>query len=245
MPQGLLTTADHLKIVRNIPLFSSLTNQEKDDFLAGGTVYSYKLKDVLFRQDDPIKYLYIVTEGIVQELNRTYSGREITQDLHKAGDIICKTEMFLQRDLHQTGAIAVTDVYVLELPIQAFKKNLLKHNSVAASFLSSLAEHSFMKKLELEQKMTMTTTEILASFLRQMCKSYGFSANGFTLPFKKSLIASRLGMELETLSRALPKLKQYGITVKGSHVVFHDAVDEFLPRPVRHSSMAYMARAVH
>ncbi len=30
-------------------------------------------------------------------------------------------------------------------------------------------------------------------------------------------------MELETLSRALPKLKAYGISVKGSHVSFVQA----------------------
>ena len=68
----------------------------------------------------------------------------------------------------------------------------------------------------------MSTTEILASFLKDTCKSYGIDSHSFTLPFKKSLIASRLGMELETLSRALPKLKEHGITVKGSQVFFHE-----------------------
>ena len=69
--------------------------------------------------------------------------------------------------------------------------------------------------------------------------------HGFTLPFKKSLIASRLGMELETLSRALPKLKEHGITVKGSQVVFHDVANDFSPRSVRLPSIAYAANAIH
>lgn len=223
MARAYLSTTDHSGIIRSIPLFSGLTAEEQDSFLKSGNLYFYNRKDIIFQQGDTIRSLYIIAEGIVQEFSRTYGGREITQNLHREGDIICKTEVFLQDDLHQTGAVAVSDAHVFELPVHAFKNNLMKHNCVATSFLSSLAEHSFMKQQEIEQKMTMTTTEILASYLRQVCKTHGLSARGFTLPFKKTLIASRLGMELETLSRALPKLKQHGITVKGSQVVFHDA----------------------
>ena len=44
----------------------------------------------------------------------------------------------------------------------------------------------------------------------------------FILPYSKKLIASRLGIEVETFSSTLLKLQEYGIKVIGSHVVISD-----------------------
>jgi hypothetical protein len=74
----------------------------------------------------------------------------------------------------------------------------------------------------------MSAPQRLACFLMHLCESHDFDPRNFELPLSKSLIASRLGMEIETLSRTLPILKKYGITVKGKQVVFRDfpGIDE-------------------
>jgi hypothetical protein len=58
--------------------------------------------------------------------------------------------------------------------------------------------------------------------LERLCLLYDFDPAGFELPISKTLIASRLRMELETFSRALKKLSAHGITVTGTHVAFTD-----------------------
>ena len=45
----------------------------------------------------------------------------------------------------------------------------------------------------------------------------------FELRFRKTLIASHLGMTPETLSRAFQKMRQLGITVDGSTIRLKDA----------------------
>lgn len=222
MAQGILDTNHLHHIALNTLPFSGLDSREKETFFSGGNLYSYKKKDVIFRQGDPLEYFYIVTDGIVQEFTRTNNGHEITQDIHMNGAILCKAELFLQEGIHHTEAVAVSDVYVMELPVKPFRERLLKSPAAAQAFLHLLAQHSFAKQTEIEQKVTMDTAEIVASFLRQLCKEHGLNPRGFTLPYKKSLIASRLGIELETFSRTLPKLKKHGVTVKGTQVIFHD-----------------------
>ncbi len=222
MSQRLLINMDQLDIARNISLFSDLTENEKDSLLKEGGIYSYRSKECLFMEGDPIKFLYIVCDGLVQEFRQTADGRELTVNIHKKGDVFCKTEIFLNEGLHNTNAMAIDSAYVMELPIDKFKESLQKHKSVAQRLASSLARFAAMKQIEVEQQATMTSAQILALFLRQTCASHGLDPRGFSLPYKKSLIASRLGMKLETLSRALPKLKEQGITVKGSHVSFTD-----------------------
>lgn len=222
MPQKLSINKDQADFVRNIPLFSGLSEKEKDALLEGGSLYSYPRKEHLFRQGDAIKYFYVMCDGIVQEFRETPDGHEVTANIYATGDVFCKTEIFLKDGCHHTNAVAVDNACVLQLPIEQFKETFQKYSSVSSRLLFSLSQFAFMKQVEVEQQVTMTSTEIVASFLRQLCVSYGLNPRGFTLPYKKSLIASRLGMEMETFSRTLPKLKEHGITVEGSHVRFDD-----------------------
>ena len=66
----------------------------------------------------------------------------------------------------------------------------------------------------------MSAAQIVACYLQRLCVLYNFDPHGFELPISKTLIASRLRMELETFSRTLKKLKEHGIEVEGTHVRF-------------------------
>ena len=224
MAQRLLMNMDQMDIARSIPLFAGLSIQEREIFLQGGGVFSYPCKKSLFHTGDRVNFIYILCSGTVQEFRETLDGHEVTFNIYKAGDMFCKTELFLEDSPHLTSARAADEVHVLELPIGPFKENLQKYAPVRNHLILSLAQLAAMKQVEVEQQITLTSTEILATFLRQLCSTYGLDPRGFTLPYKKSLLASRLGMELETLSRALPKLKAHGIQVKGPHVCFLDSL---------------------
>jgi len=220
MAQRLSSNLAQLNVAKNIPLFSGLTTQEKDQLLKSASVYTYGDKKCIYRQEDAVKYIYIVCSGIVQECRQTSDGRELTVNIYSVGDVFCKTSPFAQDGVHTTNAITVGEADILELPIGIFKESLVKYGALTTQFFADLAQFAHQKQIEVEQQATMTATEIVACFLRKTCKVYGLDPNGFKLPFKKSLIASRLGMELETLSRTLPKLQEHGIFVKGSHVSF-------------------------
>jgi len=216
---------EHFDAIRNSPLFTGLTEGEKDVLLEGGEIHFHAPQGYLFRQGDGVEYFYIVCKGIVREFRKSHRGSEITVNIHGPGNAFCTAEMFLKEGLHQTSAAAVDDAHVMKLPIQPLKKNLQKYKVVLERLICSLAQFAFMKQVEVEQQATMTATQIVAAFLRQICASHELDPGGFELPYSKSLIASRLGMEGETLSRTLHKLRQYGITVRGNHVSFHDAPD--------------------
>jgi CRP-like cAMP-binding protein len=61
----------------------------------------------------------------------------------------------------------------------------------------------------------------LADFLLSLSNSVNGTAT-ITLPLDKSLIAARLGMQPETFSRALAKLKTVGVHSAGHDVVIKD-----------------------
>ncbi len=208
------------RTIRNVPLFMDLSEGEKKILPRGEGPFLCPAKAYLYKEDDPIKYLYVVCSGHVQEFRTMACGHEITVDLHKAGSMFCKSSPFLKDGLFHTNARAIDNAYIVKLPIEQFKDIMKQYDTVASRLLSSLARMAMMKQIEVEQQATMTAPQILAFFLRQLCTTYGLDPKGFTLPYKKSLIASRLGMEMETLSRAWPKLRDHGIIVRGSHICF-------------------------
>jgi CRP-like cAMP-binding protein len=68
----------------------------------------------------------------------------------------------------------------------------------------------------------MSAAQLVACFMQRLCVLYDFNPESFDLPYSKTLIASRLGMELETFSRTLNKLKEHGISVNGNRVMITD-----------------------
>jgi CRP-like cAMP-binding protein len=208
--------------IRGIPLFSGLSQEEKDSLLKDGRVTSYQRRQTIFRQGDSLQNLYIVCSGIVQIYRSTPEGREVTLDILIGGDMTCTREIFELSGVHTANAAAVNGATIMSFP-KVWLLDAARKNSVfALNLLSAISRRARMTEVDAEHQATMSAPQLVACFLQVLCATYNFNPRGFDLPISKSLIASRLGMELETFSRALPVLKKYGITVRGKTVVFHD-----------------------
>ena len=218
MAQKVLSDTLNIDFVRNISLFSGLCKAEKDVLLSDGNIYSYHRKDTLFRRGDTVTHFYVICSGQVKLFYETEEGGDVTTDIRISGDTICKTGIFALHDNHHTHAEIIKDATIMEFPVQWLKDAARAYNKVSLNLLSSLSERGYRQIIEAENKAHMTPVQLLASFLQQTCTNQGLNPHGFTLPFSKTLIASRLCMTRETLSRALPKLQEMGIYVTGTHV---------------------------
>lgn len=216
--------------VRNMPLFSGLTERERSDLLSSGRSHSYSKGEHLFLQGDPLKNFYIVLKGTVRLYRSNADGHEVTTDVAIAGKTMCKTEIFQASRNHTVSALAVDEVVVLEFPVNWLRDAVKNNNTLALNVISAISRYAFMVEVDAEHQATMSATQLVACFLQRLCILHDFDPQGFDLPYSKSLIASRLGMELETFSRTLPKLKDNGISVEGTRVSIYDldAIDEFV-----------------
>jgi len=209
-------------IVRTLPLFSGLTEQDKAALLAGGCIRQCKRGQLLFRHGDPVTHFYIVVSGTVQLFRENPDGHEKTIDVLKAGQTMCESEIMGSCRHHRVNAIAVDDAAMMEFPVAWLKETAKKYSTFALNLLSLIAQQVHLAEVEAEHQATMSATQLVGCFLQRLCMLYDFSPKGFDLPYSKTLIASWLGMELETFSRTVAKLKDHGITMQGTHVVIHD-----------------------
>lgn len=207
-------------ILRTLPLFAGIAEQERDVLIQGGKIHHYANGEHVFGFGDPIHNFYVVCEGAVQLYRETPDGHELTADIFIPGDVIGETEILQLSATHQFNAIAIKETSLVEFPV-GWLKNSIKRNSILAlNLLGMLARRFNTAILEAEHKATMSAAQQISCFLERLCILHDFDPQGFDLPYSKTLIASRLGMELETFSRALAKLRENGISIQGNHVAF-------------------------
>lgn len=211
--------------IRALPLFDGLTDAEKDEFLSKARVKNCQRGTYLFTQGDSVKSFYIVQSGVVRLFRTTPGGDEITTDILIKGDTVCESKVFRYNTLHPDYAFCVEDSTLLEFPAAWLRESVRKNTPFSLNILSILSRRSLLKDIESEHQSTMSTAQIVTCFLQWMCTIHDFDPKSFELPYNKALIASRLGMKQETFSRTLPRLRENGIDIQGTHVSFRNFHD--------------------
>jgi len=205
-------------VINNISLFSGMPEQEKNLLSQNSRIHYLPRGSLLFLQGDEMKFFHVVYSGALQIFRETLDGHEITSDIAVPGDPLSLAEITDPKPVCKVSARAVEDTIVIEIPMDWLRQNLKNFNHLMLKLFARISHRLQKTSLEIERNSTMSASELIACFLHELCVVHDFDPRGFNLPYSKTLIASRLGMELETFSRSLHKLRQFGITVRGSYV---------------------------
>lgn len=205
-----------------LPIFSDSNPEQFALIIRNSRIITCDNGKFLFRHGDRVTHFYVIFRGAMQLFRDTPLGYESTSNILTAGESINADELAACQTNHAINARAVTDCSLLEIPILWMRENFNILGNMASKLLTVLADRLDDAQVEMEHHATMSAAQILACYLQKLCVLYDYDPRGFVLPYTKQLIASRLRIERETLSRALPALKDYGITVTGSHVSFTD-----------------------
>lgn len=217
-----MSDAQAIALAENMPLLAGFRAEEKRLLLSQCRVVTFPAKQFLFHHGDALKAFYIISKGSVQLFRITPDGHELTSDVLVNGDFLCVSDVFNQNNSYQINARTLTDTITLQIPAGWLRFNLMRLDHLGKHLLAAMSEKLFLSQVETEHQATMNAPQLIACLLQQICVAYDLDPAGFDLPYNKSLIASRLGIELETFSRSLPRLKRHGIAVHGNHVSISD-----------------------
>lgn len=205
-----------------LSLFFDIPATDRTRLLAGAKIRYLKKNEHLFHHGDPCSTFFIVAEGAVHLHRQTPEGRDITLHIAIIGDTLGEEEMLANKVLYQADAVAAENCTLLEYPTEWMRQQLQTNHTLALNLLTAISKRGSRALMDREQMVTLKTPQRIGCFLMQLCSMYQFDPKKFTLPYSKSTIASKLGMEPESFSRALSKLKEVGVTVEGMHVCIHD-----------------------
>lgn len=201
----------HRKIACQSRLFSSLPAEIAQRLLDGAHVKKLRRGQVLFHHGDTAHAIHIVTEGWVKLYRIAPNGTEAVVGVMTRGQSFGEP-IALRRAAYPVSAEATTAVEVLAVPAQAFLDLLQAHPETAISVLAATFVHLQGLVEQIEQLKARSGAQRVAEFLLELCPE-GVETATVTLPYDKALIAGRLGMKPESLSRAFARLREFGVVV--------------------------------
>ena len=166
----------------------------------------------IFLQGERATAIYIVAEGWVKLYRVAPSGAEAVVGVFTKGASFGEAVAF-RNDIYPVAAEAVTDCRLVRIETDAFLRQIRENPEVAISILSATYLHLHSLVAQVEALKAQTGSQRVAEFLLELAPCPR-GACEVTLPYDKVLIAGRLGMKPESLSRAFARLKEQGVTIR-------------------------------
>ncbi len=193
-----------------LPLFASLSLAEIDLLLQSATVKKVPGKTLLLREGEQASSLLVLLDGLVQ--------MTATRPNHNAAILMLKPPSCFVIAAVLCNDTLVTSVQtVLESRLVAIQADLIRRLFAenagfarAAACEISMSYRNAMR--ELLGIRTRTGFQRLVAWILAM-QADSRTPSEIEMPFDKGLLAARLGMKPETLSRSLSRLAEFGITV--------------------------------
>lgn len=211
--------ADEIAVVARVPLFSGLPAESLPAILGEARVVRYVRGKYLFHQGDEPHALRVLLEGQVG-LTGSSDGGETVVEIMDAGEAFIIAAVLTGKPFLM-GALALTPCRVLELPREPLLKAIMGSPDLALSMLTSMARHFRMLVREVKVLKLHTASQRLAGYLLSLTTKRRGSAI-LRLPHNKGLIAQRVGVRAETLSRVFTTLRDQGVVVDGNTVAIVD-----------------------
>ncbi len=207
--------------VRVAPVFAGLPQAAFDALLAGASVKTVNRGELLFVQGDPVNYFFVVLEGWVKVYRLTPSGTEAVVAVFTRGQSFAEAAAFVGGRFPASGE-AVTDGRLIRIHSGHLLRLIRENPDVGLAMLASTSMHLHMLVQQIEQLKSHTGAQRVAEFLSSLAGSRSGTCR-IELPYDKTLIAGRLGMQPESLSRAFGRLKQIGVQIEHNTAIIEDA----------------------
>jgi len=213
-------TAAELEMVRAAPLFHKMPDIAMERLLASASIMAIPRFGTLFLQEEQADRFYLLLSGSVKLFRLTSDGEEAVVTLVVPGQVFAEADVFASAR-YPLSAEAVDRSRVLVFTAEAFFACMRADPEVALRVVESFSQRIRGFVEQIEHLHVRSTPQRVASFLLKLSPDGGNDVH-FELPFEKSLIARRLGMQPETFSRALAKLRTLGVETRGVAVHIAD-----------------------
>ncbi|WP_137939696.1 Crp/Fnr family transcriptional regulator [Chitinivorax sp. B] len=209
-------------ILSNLPLFKELAHNEITDFVHATREIRAERGTVLFQKGDPATGLWVIVYGQVKLAFPSPSGAEKVLQIFGPGQSFGEAVMFLERPA-PVYAEALVDSLILHLNKQAVFDALSQDPTFARRLLAGLSMRLHQLVHDVESYSLRSAAQRVIGYLLQCDHDETATEITITLPATKNVIASRLSLTPETLSRIFAQLThEQLIDVNGRDITIRD-----------------------
>lgn len=211
---------EDVQSLTRLPLFCKLTRDGLERVTAEASVVRYPQGAVVLHQGATAQYLHVLLEGQIGLLGTLSDGEETIVEILRDGELFIAAAVLTDKP-YLMGAVALRDSRVLLLPAEQLRRDLRADPDLALAMLTSLSTHFRMLVREVKDLKLKSAAQRLGHYLLGLTTKREGSVI-VRLPHSKGVIAARIGVRAETLSRAFASLREEGATVNGHTVVIAD-----------------------
>jgi CRP/FNR family transcriptional activator FtrB len=201
--------ADELVSMRELSLFAGVDPAQVEDMLRVSFLQRFPAHVELVREGEAPDFLHVVIDGQV-EVFSAYRDRETTVAVVGPGHSFIIAAVLMDR-IYLKSARALTSTRILMIPSEAVRRAFEADAVFARRMGLEMANAYRTVVKELKNQKLRSSLERLANWIL----SHAGPDNRFELPFDKKVLASRLGMAPEVLSRSFATLARYEVKVAG------------------------------
>lgn len=211
--------AEDRTLLKSTPLFATLSAAVIDRLTYNAFVQNLPAGAVLFQQGDQPEFLYILLSGRVALTGRSAEGDEAVIEFFRRGDVFIAPAVILDLP-YLLSTRVLHDARILMIPAEHFRDVLARDAALNAALVKELSRHWRLLIRQIKDLKLRTAPQRLAAYLLDLSGGQGGSIE---LPEERRLLAGRLGMTPESLSRAFAQLQVEGVTGRGRYVSVADA----------------------
>jgi CRP/FNR family transcriptional activator FtrB len=195
--------------LRLAPLFSGLPETDLLDLLRDATVEPRGDGEELFRQGQTGDRFFIVLDGHVELHIEGADGRRSVIEVAQKPAIIGESVLF--GEVTPMGARVLGRARLLVIPVDRFRRRLEARFDLMLLMLGSMSFRLRVLVRQIAELKLKTTAQRLGGFLLSLIDEKVAGQVQVRFPYDKRIVAEKLGMKPESLSRALGRLAAIGV----------------------------------
>ncbi|MCK9189437.1 Crp/Fnr family transcriptional regulator [Acidithiobacillus sp.] len=197
-----------LSRLRQTPLFAAWPEDVIVPLLAESRPLTLGSGDILFAEGSLARSFYFLASGRIDLIAAAATGQEKIVEIIQPDDLFAEAVAFLG-GRYPVTAQADAATTVLEIPLNRFVESMEQRPLLMRQMLARLSMRLHFLVKELRHLSVESAEQRLVGYLLDLCPM----VNGPTaveLPAKKAVVAARLGLTPETLSRVLTRIRKAG-----------------------------------
>ncbi len=189
--------------MRKSHLFSAFDEQQFKQILAYTSIKKLEEGASLFTEGEEFKQIFLLLSGNLKGTKIAYNGNEKIFTIFYAGDTLAEAIMLMRQKTYPISAVALNSVTIVAIDAVHYKQMLSESIDVCFQLMAAMSQKIHWLVNEVNRLSLHDATFRLVTFLLDKKPK---TSNIIHCKVAKNVIASRLSIKPETLSRIFKKL---------------------------------------
>jgi CRP/FNR family cyclic AMP-dependent transcriptional regulator len=202
-----------IDLIRRVPLFSTLTEEEFKCLEPIFQVKTYRKNQIVFMEEETGNYMYIVLAGKVKVTKTTATGKETILAIHQPGDFFGEMALLDGKTAPATVS-SMEDCRIASIHHSDFQRMLMCNEKVVRQIVQVLCSRLRQVWAQVQDLSYSTADSRIRAGILNLSRKHGVQdSRGIIIDLKitHQELAELVGTSRETVTRTLARLQKKGV----------------------------------